>query len=67
MKKLQSLYDKPWKQLLISAVAFGLSYAAASWAIDTARLSAYFLAIILLVLGIKHLIQAIKQGYDRKS
>lgn len=62
MKKIAQTYDKAWKHILASAVSFALSYAAASWAIDSGRLLAYFLAIVLTILGIKHLISAFRKA-----
>ncbi len=67
MKQLQSLCDKPWKNLVIGVVALGLSYAAASWGIDSGRLTAYFLAIVLAVVGVKHLIKAIKGSHGKQG
>lgn len=62
--KLKTIYDKPWKHLVAAAIAFILTYGAASWSIDSGRLTAYLISIILFVLGVRHLVQAARQSYE---
>lgn len=62
IKKYTHTLSKPWQYILLSAVAFALAYGAASWAIDSGKLTAYFIAIVLAVLGIRSLIQAFRKA-----
>lgn len=64
--RAQRIYESLWRHLGASLLAFGLSYAAASWAIDSGRLTAYFLSIVLAIFAINQLGIAIKKGYERK-
>ncbi len=68
MKKqaqLQTFFDKPWKHAVYAVGSFLLSYVTASWAIDTGKLQAYFLTLVLLVIGFQQIIQVIKKGNAR--
>lgn len=56
---VKRFYDKPWKHTLLALICFVLAYGFASWAIDTGRLTAYFLAFLFGIFGIKQLIKAI--------
>lgn len=67
VSRLQNIYDKPWKHLLAAVVGFCLAYAAASWAIETGRLTAYFIAIVLLVLSVRHVAGAITKTHAAKK
>ncbi len=57
---VKRFYDKPWKHAVLAIICFALAYVFASWAIDSGRLTAYFLAIIFIVFGTKQVIRAIK-------
>jgi hypothetical protein len=53
-----------WHQTKAGLIVFGLielgvAYVFASWAIDSGRLLAYFLAIVLLIGGLQNLIKLI--------
>ena len=61
-RKLHTTLNKPWQHVVASAVAFALAYAAASWAIDSGRLWAYFIAFVLTIIGIKQFIQAFRKA-----
>jgi len=62
---IQKFQDKAWKHGVLSAILFLLSYGAGSWGIDSGRLTAYFIAIVLLILAIKQLIKAIRKAYGK--
>jgi hypothetical protein len=53
-----------WHQTKAGLIVFGLielgvAYVFASWAIDSGRLLAYFLAIVLLIGGLQNLVKLI--------
>lgn len=52
----------PIAQWVLAGVAFGLAYIAASRAIDTGSLIEYTAALILIALGIRNMIQAIRSS-----
>jgi hypothetical protein len=62
----RKIFNKPWKHLLVAAAGLALSYAFASWAIDSGRLTAYFLAIVLAVVAVYHTTKAVR-GYAGQS
>lgn len=64
-KAVHHFQDKPWKHVLFGALLFLVAYGAASWAIDTGKLQAYFLSILFVILGVRQLIQAAKKGYAK--
>ena len=64
-KVVQRFQDKAWKHLLLGAIIFLIAYALASWAIDSGRLTAYFLSIVFFILGVRQLIEAAKKGYAK--
>lgn len=45
-----------------AVVAFGLAYAAASWAIDSGRLWAYFITTVLLLLGLRFITHSVSKS-----
>ena len=57
--------SNPWTHVVLGITAFLASYGFASWAIDSGRLTAYFLSIVLTVIGIRQLIHAAKKGHAK--
>jgi hypothetical protein len=45
--------------IVFGLIELGLAYVFASWAIDSGRLLAYFLAIVLLIGGLQNLVKLI--------
>ncbi len=64
-KVVQRFQDRAWKHALFGAIIFMIAYGLASWAIDSGRLTAYFLSIVFFILGVRQLIGAIKKGYAK--
>lgn len=61
MKQIvKRFYDKPWKHGVLAIICFGIAYGMASWGLDSGRLTAYFLAIVFLIFGIKQAVKSIK-------
>lgn len=65
MKLSLTSLNTPWKHAVIAVCAFGLAYAAASLAIDTGRLLVYFIAIVLLVIGLRQTALAITKVHAK--
>ncbi len=63
--KRQQILSEPWHYVLLSAGSFALAYGASSWAIDSGKLTAYFIAFVLTILGIRNLIQAFRKANAR--
>lgn len=64
-KVVHRFQDRAWKHALLGAIIFLIAYGLASWAIDSGRLTAYFLSIVFFILGVRQLIGAIKKGYAK--
>lgn len=64
-KKFARLYDKPWKHLGIALLGLVLAYGFVSLGIDSGRLTAYFIAIVLSIIAIHHIVEAVK-GYAKQ-
>lgn len=60
-QKRQTIYDKPWKHLIAAGISWVLAALAASWAVDSAKMLAYALAIFFTLWGFHHLYQAARQ------
>lgn len=64
---VKRFYDKPWKHALLALICFVIAYAMASWGLDSGRLTAYFLAIVFVIFGIKQVIRAIKMELQLRA
>ena len=60
-KAANRFINKPWKHAAVALLAVVLAYAAASWAIDSGRLTAYAIAGILLVIAAKHAVWIVRK------
>ena len=57
---VKRFYDKPWKHALLALICFAVAYTAASWGLDSGRLTAYFLSLIFIIFGIEQVIRSVK-------
>ncbi len=64
--KRRAPQQNPWVVLLMGLVLLGVCYGAASWAIDSGRISLYAVTFISLFLGVRYLARGTKQLITRK-
>lgn len=66
-EKIKRFHDKPWKHALLGLICFVLAYLFASWAVDSGRLTAYFLTIVFFILAVRQVIRAIALGIGSRK
>jgi len=61
----QILMNQWWVRALIAIALIGLAYGFASLAIDSGNLVEYAVTIILLWLGVRHAVRAVRFAFSR--
>jgi uncharacterized membrane protein HdeD (DUF308 family) len=62
--QLDALHQTRSGLALFGVVELALAYAAASWAIDSGRLLAWFLAVVLLVGGLQNIVKLVMRQFS---